>query len=407
MSRSFLFLQGVCSPFFAHLADRLSHEGHRIFRINFNTGDWLAWAGRPAWHYRGPLDGLEAYLGERYRAYGITDQILFGDCRPVHRPAIVLGKKYGVRTHVFEEGYFRPYWVTLEREGVNSYSLLPRNPDWYREVGAMLPDHGDVHPVHSPFIVRAAYDVLYHVAGSFNPLFFPRYRTHASMNAAVEYLGYLRRLPLLRFHRPRDAALIDLVIRSAIPFYFFPLQLEGDAQIRTHSRFRSMTDVLKEAMASFARHAPNGSRLLIKNHPLDPGLTNYERIINRLIALFDLTGRVHYLETGNLETLLQQAKGTVTVNSTVGALALGLGCPTIALSQPIYNLPGLTFQGPLDAFWREGAAPDSALFRHFRTVVIHATQVNGGFYCRQGITLLVENCHRLLAAKRSPLEHLL
>jgi capsular polysaccharide export protein len=33
--------------------------------------------------------------------------------------------------------------------------------------------------------------------------------------------------------------------------------------------------------------------------------------------------------------------------------------------------------------------------------------VNGGFYSRQGIALLVENCHRLLTDERSPLEQLL
>jgi len=116
---------------------------------------------------------------------------------------------------------------------------------------------------------------------------------------------------------------------------------------------------------------------------------------------------VDYLETGDLETLLRHARGTVTINSTVGALSLSLHCPTIALSDPIYNLPGLTYQGNLDAFWREGVQPDAELFRRFRNTVIHTTQVNGGIYSRQGIAMVVENCHHLLTAERSPLEELL
>jgi len=407
MSRSFLFLQGVCSPFFARLADRLRQDGHRVFRVNFNAGDQLAWAGRPAWNYRGPLAALGDFLVDRYQACGITDQILFGDCRPVHRPAIAEGRAHGVRTHVFEEGYFRPSWVTLERDGVNGYSLLPRDPNWYRQVGSGLPDHDDAHSFPSPFFLRALHDVCYHVTGSANPVLFPRYRTHAPVHAALEYLGYLRRLPLLRVHRPRDAALIARVMAARTPFFVLPLQLDGDAQIRTHSRFPDMTAVMAEVMASFARHAPETARLLIKNHPLDSGLLNYSRIIRRLAARFDLTGRVHFLETGNLEALLPQARGTVVVNSTVGSLALGLDCPTMALSQPIYNLPGLTFQGHLDSFWREGTRPDSTLFRCFRNTVIHATQVNGGFYSRQGIGLLVDNCRPMLTAERSPLEEFL
>jgi capsular polysaccharide export protein len=406
-TRSFLFLQGVCSPFFARLADRLQVDGHQVFKIHFNAGDWVYWGGRPAWNYRGSLSELHLFLEDKYRTLGITDQILFGDCRPVHRPAVEQGKVCGVRTHVFEEGYFRPYWVTLEQEGVNGYSLLPRNPDWFREVGARVPEYGDGQSFQSSFSIRAAHDVIYHLAGMYNPVFFPRYRTHAPVNAAVEYYGYARRLPLLRFHQPRDNAFIGALVRTSDPFFVLPLQLGGDAQIRDHSRFGDMTQAIECILESFARHAPGEAHLVIKNHPLDTGLVQYLKIIRGFSDRFGLTGRVHYLETGDLETLLRHARGTVTVNSTVGALALGLGCPTIALSDPIYNLPGLTFQGHLDVFWREGMRPDAELFHRFRNTVIHTTQINGGFYSRQGIALAVENCRHVLVSERSPLEELL
>ena len=102
--------------------------------------------------------------------------------------------------------------------------------------------------------------------------------------------------------------------------------------------------------------------------------------------------------------LVAHAQGLVTVNSTVGAVSLGLNCPTLTLSDPIYNLPGLTFQGGLDDFWREGDAPDAEFFRRFKNCVIFATQVNGGFYCRKGIDLAASNSARVLSAEKSPLE---
>jgi capsular polysaccharide export protein len=406
-ARSFLFLQGVCSPFFVRLAHRLKADGHRIYRMNFNSGDWLYWGARPAWNYKGSVCELRKYLDDRYNTYGITDQILFGDCRPVHRPAVEQGQIHGVRTHVFEEGYFRPYWITLERQGVNAYSLLPRDPDWYRDVGASLPDYGDGQSFQSSFAIRAAHDIAYHVAGMYNPIFFPRYRTHAPVNAAVEYLGYSRRLPLLRFHRQRDNEVGDDLVRAGTPFFLLPLQLGNDAQIRAHSNFNDMVGVMEVVMESFARQAPAEAKLVIKNHPLDMGLDNYPRVIRGLTRRFGLEGRVEYMETGNLEGLLRHAQGTVTVNSTVGAFSLALNCPTITLSNPIYNLPGLTFQGPLDMFWKNKARPDAELFRLFRNTVIHTTQVNGGFYSRQGIDMAVDNCRHMLVAKCSPLEELL
>jgi len=378
-----------------------------VFRLHFNVGDRVYWGGRPAWNFREPLAELHHFLEEKYRAFGITDQILFGDRRPVHRPAVEQGKICGVSTHVFEEGYFRPYWVTLERGGVNRHSSLPRDPDWFREVGARLPDYGDGRPFQSSFTLRAFHDVAYHAAGFWNPLFFPRYRTHAPVNAAVEYLGYVRRLPLLRFHRQRDNALLKNLIRDSIPYFVLPLQLSGDAQIRDHSLFGDMPGAMECVLESFARHAHVEARLVIKNHPLDTGLVHYPGIIRGLSDRFGLKNRVKYMETGDLESLLRHARGTVTVNSTVGAISLGLSCPTLALSDSIYNLPGLTYQRSLDTFWREGERPDAELFRCFRNTVIHTTQVNGGYYSRAGIGMAVENCRHLLASERSRLEELL
>lgn len=407
MRRSFLFLQGVCSPFFAALGRQLQDDGQRVFKVNFTAGDWVYWAPLAAANYRAGVAGVRDFLDRRYHDWAITDQVLFGDRRPIHRPAVDRASALGIRTHVFEEGYFRPHWVTLEREGVNGHSLLPRDPDWFRTVGARLPDDGYAQPFRSPFRVRAAHDVLYHCAGLANPFFFPGYRSHAVVNVAVEYAGYLRRLAMLRSWGPRDDRRIEELVSRGVPYYVLPLQLSSDAQIRDHSRFDDMREVLAFVVASFARHAPDNVRLVVKNHPLDAGLTSYRRAIGQLDKQFALGGRVDYLESGDLGKLLPPARGVVTVNSTVGCVALGFGTPTVTLSDPIYNLPGLTFQGTLDEFWRSTCRPDMELFRCFRNTVVYATQVNGGFYSADGIRLAVNNSRRFLTADRSPLEELL
>lgn len=408
MRRTFLFLQGTATPFFARLADRLRREGHRVFKLNFNAGDWLYGSGPHALNYRGTVSDLRDFLADLYRRFDITDQVLFGDRRPVHRPAVEHAEAGGVRTHVYEEGYFRPCWVTLERGGVNGHSLLPRDPDWFREVGGRLPD--PPHPVgfHSAFHTRAIHDVLYHLAGMTNPVFFSRYRTHAPLPAAVEYAGYVKRLPMVRlWHRRRDADLIAALVNSGRPFYLLPLQLNSDAQIRDHSRFAGMHEVIEHVMESFSRYADTDACLVIKNHPLDVGLAPHARTIAKAATRLDMDGRVRYLESGDLELLLRHARGCVTVNSTTGIVALGLGCPTTTLSDSIYSLPGLTFQGGLDDFWRDGEQPDAELFSRFRRVVIRATQIDGGFYCRTGIALAVENSLPFLTSEPSPLEALL
>ena len=77
------------------------------------------------------------------------------------------------------------------------------------------------------------------------------------------------------------------------------------------------------------------------------------------------------------------------VNSTVGMLSLEMGRPTLALGTAIYNMPGLTHQGDIDGFWTGPVAPDLGLMSDFRRVVLHRTQVNGGYFSKSAIARAV------------------
>ncbi len=406
-ARSFLFLQGVATPFFADLGRALQSRGHAVRRVNFCGGDLAYAGGLPQWNFMGAAWELRGWLDAHAGNEGFTDVVLFGDCRPLHRRAMAWAKENSLRVHVFEEGYFRPYWVTLERGGVNANSQLPRTADWYRDVGSRLPDCDDGTSFVSPFWLRALHDVAYHTAGIGNLFLFPWYRTHAPTSAVIEYAAYLRRFVANAVHREGDLEAVRKVVSDKVPFYFIPLQLDGDAQIRDHSQFDDMSAAMHTIMASFARYAPGMSRLVIKGHPLDPGLVSYRLEAKMLARHYGLEDRLVYVDAGDLEVLLPNCEGVVTVNSTVGILSLAMGAPTMALSEPIYKLQGLTFDGKLDQFWRDHAKPDAELFRCFRNAVIHCTQVHGGFYCSQGREIAVANSVPHLEADASPLEQFL
>ena len=402
----FLFLQGVSSPFFSRLAKALRDIDQRVHCISYNVGDVVYGGGsRRACGAR--LDELEAFYSQCFRDLDITDLVLFGDCRPVHRPAIRLARLQGIRVHVFEEGYFRPYWVTLERDGVNNNSRLPKDPDWYREVGKHIPRYQNGNPFKLSFAARATHDVLYHAGGALNKVCFPKYRTHAPYSAAVEYAGFIRQgLRLLRARR-RDDALVEEVAREHRPTFLLPLQLDSDAQIRDHSPFANMLEVIDHVIASFTKHAPTQARLLVKNHPLTPGLVNYRLLTESLASQYDVADRVDFLESGHMPTLLSHIAGMVTVNSTAGASAILHNRPTCTLANPIYAMPGLTHQSGLDDFWQHAEVPDKTLFQRFRNTVIHTTQINGGFYTGCGMDMAVANCLEVLMAKTSRIENYL
>ncbi len=406
MTRHYLFLQGVASPFFAALADDLRGRGARVSRVNFCGGDALHWGRRPAWGFKGGVAQLPDYLRALFAAHDFTDVVLFGGRRPVHRPAVELAQESGIRVHVFEEGYVRPNWLTLERDGVNADSSLPRDPAWYRAVDPALPRYVNGEPAPSDIRVRAAHDLAYHLANGLNPLAFAGYRTHRPYTAPVEYAGWARRFSTLPLRRRRDEAAIRELIAADTGYFLLPLQLNGDTQITLNSRYGGMPHLVDTVLRSFACDAPRDSLLVIKNHPLDTGLVDYRGLISRLAAELDIAGRVLYLDSGHLPTLIKAALGVVTVNSTVGTIALAHGRPTVALGIAIYDLPGLTFQGQLRDFWQHRSPPDGSLFKAFRNTVIHTTQVNGDFYTAAGIRMAVRNCERMLD-EESPLQALL
>ena len=408
MCRSFLLLQGVASPFFSELEKALKNAGHKALKVNYCGGDLLS--GRffstalKHINYRGKLDALPAFYADIYEQHDISDIILFGDTRPVHLPAIELAKRKKINIHVYEEGYFRPHWITLDKGGVNAHSSISKDPEWFLDFAKT---HGFKMPQTQPtgggLSIRAWHDLRYHLAKAVLMPLFPHYKTHRPDSALKEYWGFVQRIPSVKFYFEKKAKRqVDDILAGQKPFYLLPLQLGADAQIRIHSSISSMEDLIQTTIKSFANNAPHDALLVIKNHPLDPWFVDYPDVIKKATHKNKLDqSRIIYLEAGNLITLLKHAKGTVLVNSTVGTSALINNCPVIALGTAIYNMPGLTFQGTLDDFWTQANPPNESLFKAFQTSVIESTQINGSFYNQTGIEMAVQGSLSYFANKLS------
>lgn len=388
-SRKFLFLQGVATPFFRKLGEAIQENGYEVFRVNFCGGD--SWFSQPKnnWRFTANLEQLPAWLETKYQEHRFTDVILFGDTRPVHLYALPVLKQLGLKIHVYEEGYFRPNWITLEQNGVNGYShLLNKDPNFW-----LTEEHDNLKvasTIGKNFLPRAWHDICYRLATAAFRSVYPHYKTHRPFKAYREYLGWAQRLPQNKLWRERwEHKKIQQLVKSGQAYYLLPLQLDSDAQIRVHSAFTSVQQVIVTVMASFAKHAPANSLLVIKNHPLDTGLLKHCKKVKQVAQTLGISERILFLETGHLPTLLQHTKGTVLVNSTTGTSALHHSSPTIALGTALFDIPGLTFQGGLDRFWTEGQAADPHLFSQFRQRIIQETQINGDFYSRKGIKLAI------------------
>lgn len=383
--RRVLLLQGPMGPFFDRLARDLRAHGAWVAKVGFNGGDRL-------FSSRSSVDLLESFRGhpdhwpaaflallDRQR---IDTVLLFGDCRPVHVEALVAARGRGLRIGVFEEGYLRPDFITIESGGVNQNSPLPQNPEFYR---AQPTDAGlPTHAVGRTYWHAAMWGAMYCVAASLAKPLFRHYRHHRSISwreAGPWLRAGLRKYRYRFLERHLDRRLMG---DCADRYFLVALQTQGDAQITVHSHYGTVTRFIREVVESFAKHAPKEVSLFIKHHPLDRGHTDYSALIGELVEHHGLQSRCHYIHDQHLPTLIAHCVGVVTVNSTVGMSAIDMGTPVKTCGHALYDMPGLTFQGPLAEFWRAGpdSLPDRALWQSFRAFLIAHTQFNGSFYRR-------------------------
>ena len=374
-----LLLQGPVGPFFRRLAKELRAADAEVHKINFNGGDWLFYpTGAISW--RGHPGDWPQFLARLLQERRIDIVLLFGDCRPIHRVARTVAQRHGVKLGAFEEGYIRPNFVTFEQFGVNGFSLMPRQAQFYRHLPCR-PGKAE-REIGSTFRYAALWSVLYYAAAAIGRPWFSHYRHHRPLRLS-EAFPWLRSAWRKALYRFRERAMLGLLTNALHrKFYLVPLQMSLDSQVRQHSDFRSVGRFIRHVVRSFAERAPADASLVIKHHPLDRGFHDYSRLIGRLRAQFRLGARLLYVHDQHLPTLLESMRGAVVINSTAGLSALSHNAPVKVCGVAIYDMGGLTFQGPLDDFWLEADSfrPDPDLFRRFRAHLIERTQINGSFY---------------------------
>jgi len=348
MRRDILLLQGPIGPFFSHLATELTDRGFRVHKVNLNGGDKLFYKHDGAIDYAGELQHWDAFLERLIINKKIGRIYLYGDCRVYHRIAREVAKRLDVRVFVFEEGYIRPNFITLEENGVNGHSAMVNK-------GFNLPRVTDTPPPESEFTSNtffriACYSMMYYMSSFHGRSLFPGYQHHRDFRCISEGLRWINSgIRKLRFKRKEKHILSNL---------FF----------------------IGEVMTSFAEHAPKNKAIVFKHHPLDRGYTDYTNLFANFVSELGLQGRVFYVHDVCLPTLLQHAQGTVVINSTVGMSSLLYGTPVKTLGKAIYNLPGITSKLSLNAFWRKPGKVDEPAFAHLRNYLVTQNQLNGNLY---------------------------
>jgi capsular polysaccharide export protein len=354
--------------------------------------DWIFWGRTGGIHYRGSLKRWTPWLEDFLIKNGVSDIVLLGEQRDHHKVAGNLAGKHGVRLIVTEWGYLRPDWVTFELEGMSGNSCFTRDPKEIKQIAEGLPDPDFTVRYPDSFFELARNGFVADVGNWFFGILYPGYRSHLLMNPLLLYISTGIHRWRAAKNEPNTNRRVRELSASADkqPYFVFPMQIEADYQVRAYSKYTGLESALRDVIGSFSLHAPANSRLVVKLHPMDPATRPWTGIVSRIASEYGAQDRVELIDGGSFDELAKRSAGVVTINSTCGVGAIMAGVPVKTLGEAIYDVEGLTFQGPLDCFWTTAQPPDIALRQAYTKALAACIQIKGGFFSTSGLAALVD-----------------
>ena len=132
-SQVILLLQGPVGDFFTQLSQWLEQQQKSVYKINFNGGDEYFYPESKAntFAFTDKMENFHAFLSDFTQRHAIDSIICFGDTRQMHQIAKDIALEKKINFWIMEEGYFRPFFITLEKDGFNAFSPIPREADFF------------------------------------------------------------------------------------------------------------------------------------------------------------------------------------------------------------------------------------------------------------------------------------
>lgn len=362
-NKNILFLQGPMGNFFSNISVKFDQLGSKSFFIALNGGD-LAFSRLNVSLYTDSFTNWSDYIKEYLIKNNIDKIFLFGDCRKYHIAAISIAKELNISVFVFEEGYIRPNFITLEEYGVNANSdnIFSKNIDYTIKKRLSIP---------TSFYKKALSAMTYYLFCFIFSFIFNKYEHHKDLSIINEIKSGFKSF-LNKYFRKESFPKFN-------NYFFIPLQVHNDSQITHHSSFSSIEDFIDSVLLSYSLQKVK-KPLVFKHHPMDRGKKDYSNYIyNKAKSLHIKDSSIFVCFDLDIKLLLEKAIGTITINSTVGMSSLYHGVPVITLGNAFYDQSYLT-QKNLDLFWFKQVLPKRSLVENFRKFIISKTQINSSFY---------------------------
>lgn len=311
------------------------------------------------------------YLQEFITDHAISHIICHNDLRWQHAIAKEAAKEKGISIFFSEDGLFRPHTLTFDPIGVNAYSSVPRDADFYKKNHFKKVD--TFKPlVHKQFkrVLRLLYFATFLILNKIGDLF--------NANICLKNKNYSFSLYLkLFFSKLSNANTAIQRLNINKKYIFVPLQVSSDTQTIIHSKFsgtQQVIDLVEKSYFELPSAIQNEYALVFKKHPMEAHIEyNFK---DGSIVSNDKT-----------DTLLSNCSLVVLVNSTTIVEALLKQKKVITLGESHYDIDGLTSKSNENALTEdiEKALRRSEIFNNklvlsYLDYLKYHYQVNGNIF---------------------------
>lgn len=375
-----LFLVGPIGTFFARLSNYFEENNIRTYKISF-----------PLYEYGFPKSRLikfhkDIFLFKNYLKKILIEKeikhiFMYGNVLIPHQQTLDLLEELkkediNINSHIFELGYLRPNFVTLENKGINYNSDFIKSREFYINQNSYK-----VFPTprkHARFRIRKIWKTVTFINHSFK-----NYKIvngeHKLQPKPIYIWFQIKGFFLKYFFRLTEYKLKQKCFFEK-KFFIVILQVSTDSQLTEGSDIKNNEKFIYKVIKDFAK-ANVDNYLVFKHHPRDRGYTNYSNQIKKISKKFGLNKKVFYIHDYFLSKLFQNSncKGTVLINSTVGYQSLYHSIPLKSLGIAPYNIKGLSDQRNLTSFFKNTSTVDRLLFKKFYRYILENSQINGNF----------------------------
>ena len=376
-----LFLMGPIGTFFARLSNYLEENNIKTYKISF-----------PLYEYGFPKSRLinfhqDIYTFKKFLKKILIDKkikhiFMYGNVLIPHREALSLVKELKkediqINTHIFELGYLRPNFVTLENKGINYSSGFIKSREFY-----LKQDSYKTFPIpkkHARFRIRKIWKTITFINHCFKN--YKLVNKDHKLQPKPIYIWFQIKGFFLKYYFRLSEYKIKKKCFVENKFFLVILQVNTDSQLTEGSALKDNKKFIYKVIEDFAKAKPNNINLVFKHHPRDRGYINYFNLIKKTSKEFAVDDKVFYIHDYFLSKLFQNrnCKGTVLINSTVGYQSLYHSVPLKSLGISPYNIEGLADQRSLTSFFKNPSTVDRILFNKFYKYILENSQINGNF----------------------------